>query len=83
MHIQTIVFDLGGVLIELRKPDVAIFRLMLERFKLDAGQTIYIDDVEANIVAARQVGLRAIHFLSAGELRKTLHDLGLVQRHKL
>lgn len=64
---------------KMKKPDPAIFHLLLERYKIDPGTALYIDDVEANITAARQVGLTAIHFLSARELRKALHQLDLVQ----
>jgi 2-haloacid dehalogenase len=63
----------------LKKPDPEIFRLLLKRYKLNADQTIYLDDVEENLIPARQVGLRAIHFQSAAQLRTSLQQLGLTQ----
>ena len=44
------------------KPDRSIFRLILERFALDAGATLFVDDSPANIEAARDLGLHAFHF---------------------
>jgi 2-haloacid dehalogenase len=63
--------------VRLKKPDPAIFRLLLEKYQIDAGQTIYIDDVEENIVAADRFGFRTIHFQNAAQLRASLRELGL------
>ena len=62
----------------LKKPDLKIFRLMLEKYQLDAGKTVYLDDVKANIVAASEVGLRTIHFQNAAQLREALRECGIV-----
>jgi 2-haloacid dehalogenase len=63
------------------KPDRKIFDLLLERYRLDPGSTVFIDDVPRNIEAARELGLLAIRFTSAGELRSTLdgHGLGILR----
>lgn len=42
----------------LAKPDPAIFRRALDDAGLTAGETIFIDDSEANCAAARSVGLQ-------------------------
>jgi 2-haloacid dehalogenase len=62
----------------LKKPELKIFRLMLEKYQLAAGKTVYLDDVKANIVAANEVGLRTIHFQSAAQLRETLRAWGIL-----
>jgi len=62
----------------LKKPDLKIFRLLLEKYQLDAGKTVYLDDVKANIVAASEVGLRTIHFQNAAQLREALRECGIV-----
>jgi putative hydrolase of the HAD superfamily len=46
----------------MRKPDPEIFALTLERLGLPADACVFIDDLEPNVVAAREVGLHAVHF---------------------
>ena len=60
------------------KPDAEIFERLLDRFGLTAQTTLMIDDVPANVVAARAVGMQAIAFTSAPQLRRSLQDLGLL-----
>jgi 2-haloacid dehalogenase len=62
----------------LKKPDLKIFRLMLDKYQLDAAQTIFIDDVKANVVAASQLGLQIIHFQNAAQLREALRAWGII-----
>ena len=52
----------------LRKPDSAIYEAVIKDAGLEPGRSLFIDDLEENIVAARHVGLKA-HFLNlkAGE----------------
>lgn len=59
------------------KPDRKIFDLLLERYDLDPGRTVFIDDVPRNIETARELGLLAIRFTSSGELRTALAGHGL------
>lgn len=63
---------------KLVKPDPAIYRLALERFGLEAGQTIFIDDSAANVAGAAAAGLIALHFTDAPRLRRELTGLGLL-----
>jgi 2-haloacid dehalogenase len=60
------------------KPDPRIFELLIERFAIDPEDTVYIDDVEANVVSARPFGIHAIHFTTAAALREELVGLGLL-----
>lgn len=48
----------------LAKPDLAIYRLALERLKVRAERAIFIDDFERNIAAARELGMHAVLFRS-------------------
>ena len=43
--------------VRLIKPDPAIFRLLIDRRKLDPDRTLFIDDSAKNISAARDLGL--------------------------
>jgi putative hydrolase of the HAD superfamily len=45
-----------------RKPKADIFHLALERLGgLDAGDTIFLDDHEANVAAANAIGMQTVH----------------------
>lgn len=43
------------------KPDPAIYRTLLDRYGLEAGRCLFIDDSEKNVAGARAVGMRALH----------------------
>jgi 2-haloacid dehalogenase len=58
------------------KPDARIFRHLLARYGLDPAATVFIDDSEANVRAALDLGMRAIRFEDAHELRRDLAALG-------
>ena len=58
------------------KPDPRIFELLIERFRIDPQRAVYIDDVEANIAAARRFGIHAIQFINPVALRAELATLG-------
>ena len=62
---------------KLVKPDPAIYALALARFGLTAAETVFIDDNEANVAAAADAGLIALHFVNEPTLRRALDDLGL------
>jgi FMN phosphatase YigB (HAD superfamily) len=44
------------------KPDPRIYLLTCERLGVRPEETVFLDDVEANVVAAREVGMSAILF---------------------
>jgi 2-haloacid dehalogenase len=60
------------------KPDPRIFRLLLERYDLRAGDAVFIDDNPDNARAASDLGIHGIHFQSPGALREELGVLGLL-----
>jgi 2-haloacid dehalogenase len=59
------------------KPDRRIFQILLRRYRLEPAATVLIDDSPANVEAARGLGLIAVHYTSAGQLRSELRSLGL------
>ena len=69
----TVVSSQEGVI----KPDPEIFRRLFERFGLVPEQTVFIDDVEQNITAARALGMQTVLFTSPAQLRAELVALGL------
>ena len=62
----------------LAKPDPAIYALALKRFGLEPSQGLFVDDVAANVAAARANGFAGHHFRDAHGLSAELRALGLI-----
>jgi HAD superfamily hydrolase (TIGR01509 family) len=45
----------------LAKPDAAIYRLAAERLGLPPAACVFVDDLPANVEAAREVGMQGVH----------------------
>jgi 2-haloacid dehalogenase len=58
--------------VRLIKPDPEIFAHHTESFDLDSQATLFIDDSEKNVLAAREFGWHAILFEDAEQLRADL-----------
>jgi putative hydrolase of the HAD superfamily len=58
-----------------RKPEPEIYALTLERLGLPAEACAFVDDVEVNVVAAREAGMHAIHFRDTGQVIAELETL--------
>ena len=61
----------------LRKPDPEIYELTLERLGgVPADQCLFVDDVDVNCAAARELGMSAVHYQhndqAIPEIRETL-----------
>ncbi|GAA0323988.1 HAD-IA family hydrolase [Sphingomonas oligophenolica] len=63
---------------KLVKPDAAIYRLALDRFGLEPGEAVFVDDREDNIEGAEAVGIQGLLFVDAPTLRSDLVRLGLL-----
>jgi putative hydrolase of the HAD superfamily len=60
-EIFEVVVDSGFV--GCRKPDPEIYEITLERLdRVPAGECLFIDDVDVNCAAARELGMSAIHY---------------------
>ena len=62
----------------LAKPDAAIFRLLADRYGLDPKRTAFIDDSEANIEVATELGFHAHQYIGAEQLRNWLVEHQLI-----
>jgi putative hydrolase of the HAD superfamily len=71
-------FDFKTLSAEVRliKPDPAIYEHTLHGLGASAAETLFVDDREPNIRAARALGMRAIQFLSISQLKHDLEALG-------
>ena len=45
-----------------RKPEPAIYAIVLERLGLPAGACVFVDDLEVNVTGARDAGMHGVHF---------------------
>ena len=62
----------------LAKPDPRLYRLLLDRYQVDAASAVFVDDNAANCAAARELGLTAIQFVDADDLRARLVEAGML-----
>ena len=60
------------------KPDAVLFRTLIDRYSLVPHETVFIDDSAANVDAAAKLGLVAVHFTGAEQVRADLSRLGLL-----
>jgi len=68
-----VISGLEGVM----KPDRKIFEILLSRFGLAPQETVFVDDIADNVSAAADLGILALRFTSAAQVRKELRDIGL------
>ncbi|MEJ0006472.1 MAG: HAD family phosphatase [Steroidobacteraceae bacterium] len=61
--------------IQMMKPEPQIYRHLLERFGLQAQESVFVDDMQVNVDAAKAVGLHAIRFLNAQQCQQDLEQL--------
>jgi 2-haloacid dehalogenase len=62
---------------KLIKPDPRFFALLESRHGVRPEQSVFIDDVEKNILAARAIGYQTVRFTDAESLRHSLMSLGV------
>jgi len=63
--------------VNLKKPDPAIYSMILKRYQITAEHALFIDDSQRNIDASNKFGLPAIKFENAEKLKFDLTELGI------
>jgi putative hydrolase of the HAD superfamily len=58
--------------IGLRKPDIRIFKVLLERIKSDPKECVFIDDKLVNVRSASDLGLKTILFVNKNNKKHNL-----------
>lgn len=74
------VFD-GKVIscrLRLCKPEAGIYERLLQTYGLEAGDTLFIDDVQKNLEAAAKLGMRTLRFENAAQCERELRALALI-----
>ena len=61
-----------------RKPEPEIYRLALRRLGAEPEETLFVDDTERNLLAARELGIRGHRFRTPGRLKEALEAEGLL-----
>lgn len=74
------VFDLmDGIVVsgeeKIIKPDPRLYRILLDRYGLKAGECVFIDDNPANVAAAEALGIKGIVFEGKDKLQEQLEGL--------
>ncbi len=88
MHIASIsylekkhkIWDMfDGIVISSRiqkvKPEIEIYEHLLKEYKLNAAETVFIDDMSENLAAASSIGIQTIRFVDPFQCRQGLVDL--------
>jgi putative hydrolase of the HAD superfamily len=57
------------------KPDPEIYRLILDRLGVQPAESLFVDDRQINIEAARHLGIAALRYESVPQLRADLRSL--------
>ena len=61
--------------VDLVKPDIAIYKLLIERFGLNPSESLFIDDREENVEGARKAGMKGLRFEGIEALKKSLKTI--------
>ena len=68
--------DVDGAIMSYRegmiKPDREIYQLLCNRFRIHPAEAIFLDDNVANVKAAKEFGMQAIHFQNYEQAREEL-----------
>lgn len=70
----------GGILSykeKLIKPMPEIYQLLIDRYQLVPEECVFMDDMLANVVAARKMGIHSIQFLNKEQACEELKKLGV------
>jgi 2-haloacid dehalogenase len=59
------------------KPDPRIYQILVDRHGVDPRAAVYVDDVPANVEAARAIGMTGLLFTTPEQLHADLSELGL------
>jgi glucose-1-phosphatase len=58
------------------KPSPLIFRAALQSLRARAEESVFIDDIEAYVEAARRLGMQGVHYQQPSQLLNDLNSLG-------
>ena len=59
------------------KPDEKAFLRLMEKYGIEPGEAVFLDDTRANVLAAERLGIHGILFTSQQQAREELAKLGV------
>ena len=59
--------------VKLKKPDLKIYNLLVEKYDLKPDETVFIDDNKENISVAKQMKFHTILFRNLGQVKKDFY----------
>jgi putative hydrolase of the HAD superfamily len=60
------------------KPEAKIYEYLLTKYELDARETIFIDDTEINLIAAKRQGIKPVLFENPQQCEIELRRIGCI-----
>ena len=63
---------------KLIKPDPKLYDVLMNRFNIQASESLFIDDNKLNIDTARNMGFHTIHIIEGIDLDKEVREMGLL-----
>jgi 2-haloacid dehalogenase len=63
---------------QMRKPNPQFYKLLLERYELNANEVLFIDDNLRNVQAAEALGIKSIRFENPEQLTKRFDAAGIM-----
>lgn len=73
-HVDGAVFSFE---VQATKPELEIYEALLEKYRLQPTECVFVDDNRSNIIAANQLGMATIHFHTKSQAEEELKSLGV------
>tara|TARA_B100001989_G_C24541983_1_gene468179 strand:+ start:1308 stop:1925 length:618 start_codon:yes stop_codon:yes gene_type:complete len=61
----------------MKKPELGIYHYLLSQFCITPTESVFIDDLKENIIAAKKMQINGIHFKSFSQTKKELNHFGI------
>lgn len=60
------------------KPDPELYRILIDRYRINPQETLFIDDNPENIQTAKQLGFQTLHLTPQTNLEQELKNRGII-----
>lgn len=74
--------DLDGIIVsgdeKLIKPDPEIYNVLLQRFNIEAEESLFIDDNADNIKTAKELGFKTVHYTTDIDLEELMKSKNIL-----
>ena len=70
----------GGLIsseVKYSKPGIEIYQVLFKKYKLKPEESLFIDDIEANVRTAEKTGMKGIHLSGNDSLNERFSEFGL------